>query len=360
MDTELIPEKERMTKFSRVIVWYFSGTGNARNAAKWIQEISLSMHMQCELHQIGSPGFSQPTSFPDDALIVLISPIHGFNYPHIMLKFIRQLPTGKNRVILINTRAGMLIGKWVTPGLTGIAFYFASFVLAIKGYSISGMLPIDMPSNWVSLHPGLNDRTVHFIHERMQKKIKTYWLNLLSGSRGIRNFPALKEVVQDLLISPIAILYYFIGRFFIAKTFYATTQCDHCGICIKNCPVHAIKEKEGRPYWTFSCESCMRCMGNCPRSAIETAHGFVLVLVIVLNLLLLYPLHSVYSASHVFFGEVITDWVFKPLLFLSLTLAGYRGFHALYRFRWFQSIAEKTSLTMYRFWGKKYRALRNL
>jgi hypothetical protein len=49
---------------------------------------------------------------PDSgSLIVFVSPVHGFNYPPIMLHFIMRFPKGQNKVILMNTRAGMLIGK---------------------------------------------------------------------------------------------------------------------------------------------------------------------------------------------------------------------------------------------------------
>jgi len=350
----------RLTDFSEVVVFYFSGTGNSRNVAKWLQEVSVSKGIPCNLFSIEKADVFQTPVFPPEATIVLVSPIHGFNYPHIMLKFISRMPQARNRVILMNTRAGMVIRKWVTPGLTGIAFYFTTLLLTIKGYRVAGMLPVDMPSNWVSLHPGLNDRTVRYIHERMKEKITIYWQQVIAGRKGITNFPALKEVIQDLLISPVAILYYFIGRFFIAKTFYATDKCDHCGICIRNCPVEAISEKEGRPYWKLTCESCMKCMGNCPKSAIETAHGLVLTLAVIFNLLLLFPLKSLFAFLHFHLGGILTEWIAEPILLLSLTFLSYRRFHFLLRFQWFQRIAKMTSLTTYRFWGKKYRALRNM
>jgi hypothetical protein len=54
--------------------------------------------------------------------------------PAIMLKFIRRFPKWKNKVVLMNTRAGMLIGKFITPGLTGIAFYLSALILFLKGF----------------------------------------------------------------------------------------------------------------------------------------------------------------------------------------------------------------------------------
>ncbi len=47
---------------------------------------------------------------PDpESLVVFVSPIHGFNYPPVMVNFLLRFPKGKNPVVLMNTRAGMLI-----------------------------------------------------------------------------------------------------------------------------------------------------------------------------------------------------------------------------------------------------------
>jgi hypothetical protein len=48
---------------------------------------------------------------------------------------------GKNNIYLINTRAGMLIKNFITPGLSGIAFYLAIIILALKGFTFKGFMP---------------------------------------------------------------------------------------------------------------------------------------------------------------------------------------------------------------------------
>ena len=80
------------------------------------------------------------------------------------------------------------------------------------------------------------------------------------------------EAPQDVLLAPIALGYYFVGRFFFAKSFVASAACDGCGACIDQCPVHALRLVRGRPFWSYRCESCMRCMNRCPKRAVETAH----------------------------------------------------------------------------------------
>ena len=262
-----------MSTYKKIIVYYFSGTGNAANIAKWMAQSANEQQVECQLINIGSIDRLNISSPDPEALVVFVSPIHGFNYPPVMLNFIWRFPQGKNKVLLMNTRAGMLIGKWNTPGLTGAAFYWSALILRLKGFAIKAMFPVDMPSNWISLHPGLNEHTVKFIHARNKERVLNFCRQSIAGKS---NFKAIAEIGQDVLISPISLMYYLVGRFALAKTFYASGDCSKCDICIKACPVKAIIKIDDRPFWTFKCESCMRCMNNCPKRSIETAHGFLI------------------------------------------------------------------------------------
>lgn len=73
----------------------------------------------------------------------LVSPVHGFNYPPIMLHYLLRFPKGNNEVMLMNTRAGMRIGNWVTPGISGISLYLSALILRWKGYKIRSLYPVD-------------------------------------------------------------------------------------------------------------------------------------------------------------------------------------------------------------------------
>ena len=339
--------------YSSVTIYYFTGTGNSANVASWISAEAESRGISTSVINIAGSNRTEIKNPPGDALIIFISPIHGFNYPPVMLNFIARFPKGGNNVVLMNTRAGMLIGKFITPGLTGIAFYLSSLFLLLKGYTVKGMIPVDLPSNWISLHPGLNAKTVLYLHKRNKEQVTRHSGKILSGEKDFR---ALYEIFQDIAVTPVAAGYYFIGRFFLAKTFYASSDCNNCGICIKNCPVKAIVLKNDRPYWTFKCESCMRCMGNCPGKAIETAHGFV-VAFIFLNSLVLTPLADKYL-SYLFTINIgllryLTEYA---ILFIALAFL-YRVIHYLMRFRFVERMMVYTSLTKLKWWGKRYKAL---
>lgn len=341
--------------YSHLIIYFFSGTGNSENVAQWMADIANKKGMEVSLINIGKTDRRQIQSPDPDALVAFVSPIHGFNYPPVMLNFLIHFPKGSNKVLLLNTRAGMLIGKWITPGLTGIAFYFAALVLKLKGYSIRSMFPVDLPSNWISVHPGLNERTVKYLHERNREKVYCFARNVLAGGSDFRG---VREIIQDMLIMPLSIGYYFVGRFFCAKTYYASSDCDNCGLCIKACPVKAIKIVDNRPFWTFNCESCMHCMSNCPKKAIETAHGSVLAIAVFSSVFLSDLLY--HNLEKLFFNieDTFTGFIVESILFVVLLGFWYRLVHFAMRIKLIERLVVYTSLTKYKFWGRRYKALK--
>lgn len=343
-----------MPSYSKLIIYYFSGTGNSANVARWIAETAQSRNIQTELINIAHINRLQIPIPTENTLIAFCSPVHGFNYPPVMQSFIRRFPKGNHPVLLLNTRAGMLIGKWITPGLSGITFYFSAFILRLKGYHIKAMFPVDLPSNWVSVHPGLNARTVKFLHERNKERVTAFAIKTLEGGTDFRS---IREIVPDVLVSPVAIGYFLAGRFLFAKTYYASRACNGCDVCINQCPVHAIKKVDNRPFWTFRCESCMHCMSFCPQKAVETAHGAITGYLLLFSLVIWSAVEGL-SGQALLFGNVIVNFVVQTGLLLGLLAIWYRLMHFCLRFKWFNKVMTHTSLTFYKFWGQRYKALK--
>ena len=344
-----------MQNFKEIVIYYFSGTGNSQNVAKWFTETAIKNNTVCTAHNIAKIDRKNISKPPENALVVFISPVHGFNYPPVMLNFSFRFPKAKNRVLLMNTRAGMLLGNFNLPGLTGIAFLLSSLVLILKGYFINGFIPVDLPSNWMSLHPTLGSRAIEILHQKNKKKVIDKTQKIISGKKDFR---ALREIIQDILISPISLLYFLIGRFVLSKSFFASKDCNNCDICINKCPVKAIIKVDNRPYWTFKCESCMRCMSNCPQRAINTAHGFfvgyLFLASFVSGLFFKYFDKLFFKISNILLYNVI-----QIVLYLALIFVLYLLVHLLMRFKFFERIMVFTSFTKYKFWGKRYKALKN-
>jgi len=344
-----------------VVLYYFSGTGNARNVVNWFAGVAQEMNIPAgtiDIAKIDRKNIEPP---PAGSMVGFVSPTHGFNYPPAMMYFIFRFPRSKgNQVFLMNTRAGMKLSKWFLPGLSGIALWLSAIILLLKGYRIVGLRSIDLPSNWISFHPGLKEKVVESMYGHCKGITIKFATKILNGKKV---YTAFRDIIQDLLITPVAVGYFFVGRFMLAKSFYATDACDKCDICIINCPIKAIITVDKRPFWTYRCESCMRCMNNCPKRAIETGHLYIIGIMCLINMgIIIWFWQGVERFINipadngwVQTGVTLTGWV---LTFIVLVVS-YRIFHYLLRIPGIRQLFYFTSVTRYKFW-RRYRPSRRM
>jgi hypothetical protein len=98
-------------------------------------------------------------------------------------------------------------------------------------------------------------------------------------------------------------------------------------------------------------------MSYCPHKAIETAHGAIIGFMILFSMV-------VWSALEITFGKTLhlDNWFLNFLvqsgLMLGLLAVWYRILHFLLRYKWFNKLMTFTSLTFYKFWGRRYKALK--
>ena len=347
--------------FRSVRLYYFSGTGNAHATARWIGRQAESAGIPSTLIPIAEMENRKVTGVPADTLIGFCGPTHGFNYPPLMLHFIFRFASGRgNPAFVVNTRAGMKAGRRFLPGISGVALLLPALVLRLKGYGIRGMRSVDLPSNWISLHPGIRTGVVNSIIARRKRDVEEFAGRILTGRKMLRS---LRDLPLDLLVTPLALLYYIFARFVFAKTFIASSKCTHCGLCVDKCPVNAIRVVDDRCFWTHRCESCMQCMNSCPERAIETAHGFIIGVSILLYSGLLAWLHNycqIPERMEQLMSAGLTRFLvfaMNSLIYLLLIFLFYRIMHFLMRFRLFERMMVLSSLTFYRFW-RRYRPSR--
>jgi ferredoxin len=272
-----------MADWKSLYIYYISGTGNARVSSEWIADEANKKGLKTVVQQIDRLDNIVFPLADDCPLIGFAFPTHGFNAAPIMIRFIAGFPRRLcNEVFLLNTRAGMKLYKLFMPGLSGVALLLPAFILWMKGYKCIGFRPVDLPSNWIPLHPGLKKKVIESIFQRCEKIVREFAEKILSGGKVYRG---LLSLPVDLIISPLAFGYYIGGRFFLSKTFIANYKCDNCGLCIKECPTSSIKYVQNRPYWKLTCESCMRCLNHCPKNAIEAAHGMAVAFWIIFTII---------------------------------------------------------------------------
>jgi ferredoxin len=344
--------------WSSLYIYYISGTGNARLSSQWIAEEAEKKGLKTVVQQIDRLENINMPSPDDKPLIGFAFPTHGFNAAPIMLRFLAGFPSGLGReVFLVNTRAGMKLYKLFLPGLTGLALILPAFILWLKGYKCIGFRPVDLPSNWIPLHPGLKKKVIESIIARCEPIVKKFANKLLSGKkvyRGLFSLPA------DLLVSPVALGYYIGGRFFLSKTFIANNNCDNCGICIKECPTSSIRLVMNRPYWKLTCESCMRCLNICPHKAIEAAHGmatlFIILITAVNTKLIMIMINSLGIQPDALWWKVTSQLFSIAIMVLSAAFL-YLIMHVAMAIKPVKLLVRFTSLTTLPFW-RRYRYLK--
>jgi Pyruvate/2-oxoacid:ferredoxin oxidoreductase delta subunit len=335
---------------SNFSLFYFSGTGNALTVSKWIQSLAIKNDVKCDIYNISNSPDDKKI-YASDSTLGFIYPTHGFNAVPAMLKFLIKLPSTRNKkYFLMNTRAGGKFLKYNTPGLSGIALLLPILILFLKGYKLSGATSVDMPSNWISVHPGYSRKWIDFIIKNCNQKVDIFFSKLMRGKRPTRRIFA--DLPIDLLLIPISIGYYFIGRFIIAKTFITNSECNNCNLCVNNCPVNAIKIVSGKPYWSYRCESCMKCINYCPKKSIHTSHLIFAAAIIIFNLPLTIYISNLIPSLH-FIDNLFVNFVFESILSLFIIFLFYFISHYIIKFYFFDKLFTYTSLTHY--W-KKYHA----
>jgi Pyruvate/2-oxoacid:ferredoxin oxidoreductase delta subunit len=259
--------------YKQALFYYFSGTGNSYRTAVWMSESAHKLGLKTLILPLDGANTKKDIPSPRNTLTGIFFPTHGFISPWEVIRFAFSLPYGRGtHAFTIATRGGTKVGPWCIPGFEGTAAYLIALILFIKGYTIRGVLGIDMPANWIAFHWGIHPNNTATIISRARPKAETFIEQILVEKTYFGGRICLG---LGLLLFPVSLAYLFIGRFFLAKVFFANNSCTGCKLCAENCPTKAIRmfgQHEPRPYWTYTCESCMRCMAFCPERAIEASH----------------------------------------------------------------------------------------
>lgn len=333
--------------YKNLLIYYFSGTGNALIASRWITQCAQKKGLKTNLVSIDRFKKIIVPPAKGKRLIGFCYPTHGFNLPWIMLKFIIKFPILKEGdVFLLNSRAGSKIFKWFAPGISGIAQILPALILLIKGFRIKGMFPLDMPSNWISVHPGFSHRTVTDIFARCRVMVDEFCKKIFSERTYFRPNVFIMLPI-DIALAPIAFMYFIYGRFYFAKIFIASTDCDTCRLCETKCPTASIKIINKRPFWKFTCESCMRCINICPLKAIQVSHSLAVLILVISSLLpialILQLFYSFIPTSLIKPAGYFIRWGITLSLFFIIS-----GFvFLLIRLKLINKVFTATSLTKY-------------
>ncbi len=339
----------------RTILFYMSGTGNTLRVAQWLAAQARARGLTAEVHDVETARVA-PLARPERGdLLGVLMPTHAFTAPWPVLRFVLRAPFGRGApAFVLATRAGTKFGRVNLPGLEGTGLYLVALLLALKGWRVRGVLGLDMPSNWTACHPGFGPAAVADIIGKAQPKADRFFGALLDGR--LRFGPgSCIALTLGVLLAPVSLGYLLMGRFYLARLFFATERCTGCGLCARSCPFGVLKMRgtPPRPYWTWACESCMRCMNFCPERAVEAGHSWGIALFFIAHLPFAAWLCGAFTqvtglAAPT--GPWTLFWTRYSLQLLALAVA-YAGFWWLIRVPLFNRLFAWTTLTH---WYRRY------
>ena len=233
----------------RIMVLYFSGTGNSRYAARQIAQITgdeiISINQRLKAHD--------DSAVSSDVPFVFVGPVYAGRLPRVMEDYIR-------RVHFVGTPKAYFVATCAqTPWRT---VEYVQRLCEEKSFSLLGFNSIVMPQGYLAgggTQPkAVNDR----ILKAAEPKIRAIAETIQARQTLPREQPG--KAMMSRVLNPI--MYAMMIR---AKDFRVTDRCTGCGQCEARCPLNNVKLADGKPAWGANCTHCMACIAGCPREAIE-------------------------------------------------------------------------------------------
>lgn len=256
---------------AKIIIHYFTGTGNTAHSVKLITE-----QLQKENHEVSVWQVKKGVVPPDKSFDfhIIAFPVLSWSAPSIMKQYLRKLPhvNGTKTAILAINGAIFSKGKLIN-GYSGQALEQVECILKRKKYDVFLTSNASFPDNWTQMTPPPSTDECNTIISIGEADVQTFITNFLAEKKELYRC-GFGNVVWSYIV---ALLFGTIGRRMLGKFYIADEHCTGCGLCVKTCPVNCIKLSEQKPYWASNCEDCNRCINICPEKAIQVSLPILIV-----------------------------------------------------------------------------------
>ena len=244
----------------KVVICYFSGTGNTRKVVQKYRECLTANGDSVEVYAMEQLLCND---MPEEFLNTLNSadllgigyPVHAFNAPSIVLKFVKSLPkkAEKTRAFVVSTSGEPL-------KLNNISSLKTKKLLKRRNYVVTNEYRYCMPYNIMFRH---TDTMAYRMWDVAQKVIPLDVEELLEGKQHLP-----KQVFCGSFIAWVMRCEHWGGRLN-GRHYKVDEKCVHCQKCVNICPTKNITVKDGKLKFGKKCLMCMRCVQLCPKDAIR-------------------------------------------------------------------------------------------
>lgn len=238
----------------QAIIYCFSGTGNTQKVCEKYAEFFREQGISCVVHPMSVlTDIPDPTNFD---FVGFAYPIHGFNAPYIVYKFVRalpKLPKADKKYFIIKTS-----GEPVK--LNNASSLHLRAKLKKRGYTLTNEYHYVMPYNMIFRHTDLQAQKMW---RTAQALVPLHAQQIIDGKKHFLQRPFLGGFISWVLrIEHSAMKTN--GRNFKVKN-----TCVKCMKCVNNCPVQNITYGEKGFRFGNKCIMCARCSFHCPKDAIK-------------------------------------------------------------------------------------------
>ncbi|HBE79336.1 MAG TPA: hypothetical protein DDW65_16415 [Firmicutes bacterium] len=277
---------------TKVYIHYFSGTGNTKRAVDVISE-NLKQN-NFDVHKLVI-GKDRLVTMDNSALHIFAFSILSWSAPVLVKKYLRRLAAGRG------AKAALFA---VYAGDPGQALVDAQKILKNRQFDVFLSGGACYPNNWSQMtNPVPADEAKEALAAGDQTALD-FSNSFIKGEA--KQHPSFAS--GHLLTRIIAFFFALFGRRFLGKAYIVDSNCNHCGVCIKSCPVCTINMSgliRKKPHWRFNCEDCARCINICPQKAIQVS----MPKLIIHSLLLIAGIGACFPAAG--FMSVMVPGVFR-------------------------------------------------
>lgn len=250
----------------KILLLYFSGTGNTDFIAKKISQELLNQNYEVTISSVEKLSPSEVANYD---FLIFGYPVYAFDMPVFLHKYVDQMDQVSKKGLILFCTMGFYAGnaqkrvaqEFVAKGYIPIADE------QIKLPGSDGLAFMKKESKLVKKIVSTNYHESFKINQAVGKIVQK--VNEVN-SNGINEDDALprgKHVGR--VTSGFTKLFfgYFEGR--LKKKFRVEDDCIKCGLCTRICPAKNIEFDQGKIRFLNRCFLCMRCIHHCPVEAIQ-------------------------------------------------------------------------------------------
>nr|WP_312578536.1 EFR1 family ferrodoxin [Sedimentibacter sp.] len=250
----------------KVLVLYFSGTGNTAYVGKYIAE-----RLKCENFEVRTVSIEMANKsiITEYDYLIFGFPVYACDVPLFVQNYLKEFPLTKNKSVFI----------YCTKAIeSGVSLIHAQKIFEKNGYYAMGLADVKMPGSdglaFVKKDSSMvikiqkkffeNFPEANYLIERVIKVQKS-----VESGENINKYKVTSKIgVSKKIIGQILMKVYPFFENNLKKKFWADDKCIKCKKCEKICPSHNIEVKE-RVEFDDKCYLCMRCIHQCPTEAIQ-------------------------------------------------------------------------------------------